>query len=45
MTQARTIACIGTSYVTKIIAVALLIFAAGELVNLYDLTKQARREG
>jgi hypothetical protein len=41
--QARTIACISFSYVTKIIAVAVIILALGETVNAIDLWIEARK--
>lgn len=41
--QSRTIACLGFSYVTKIVAAAVLIFAVGELANTIDMTLQARK--
>lgn len=41
--QARTIACLGFSYVTKIAAVAVLLFAVGEAVNATDMWLQARK--
>lgn len=43
--QARTIACIGTCYVTKLAAAAVLLFAFGEAVNVASMWRQARKEG
>lgn len=41
--QARTIACLGFSYVTKIAAAALVIFALGETANAVDMWLQSRK--
>lgn len=41
--QSRTLACLGFSYVTKIAAVAVLLFAVGELVNAADMWIESRR--
>lgn len=43
--QARTIACIGTSYVAKLAAAAVLLFAFGEAVNVVSMWRQARKDG
>lgn len=42
--QARTVACLGFSYVTKIAAVAVLLFAISEIPNVVSMVWQARRD-
>jgi hypothetical protein len=45
MSRARTVACISISYLSKLVATAVVILAVGEAVNLADLWIEARKDG